>query len=293
MDYSLGGICYTMWGNSGKTLYTAESPTKSSTFKFLGYLTGNANHGDLCDVVIVVPSDNSRTTCMDPDNTLGRADKKGGKFNSRMGTGFLGMTYREVYLFDIPRQNNPIAYTNASLVTFNTTSSNKSWSAGTIKPGMAAYAFADTKHNPTTRTLFRLYVLNEKAFSSCNSYFFGWDVQNYTKYRQSNTMTDSIYARKIYALDHFECMERETNPDSSFYITRGMKIPDYDSLYYYVGYNNTYLTDGTFAGSGSPKNFRSAFKPIDSLRIRGLKDEAKVYNPSRDAYGFFAIDATI
>ena len=27
VNYSLGGISYTMWGNSGKTLYAAESPT--------------------------------------------------------------------------------------------------------------------------------------------------------------------------------------------------------------------------------------------------------------------------
>ena len=291
VNYSLGGISYTMWGNSGKTLYTAESPTTSSTFKFLGWLTDNENNSNLCDVVIVVPSNNSRTKCMDPDNTLGRAEKKGDKFNSRMGTGFLGMTYREVYLFDIPRQNNPIAYTNASLVTFNTTTSNKSWSAGTIKPGFAAYAYADGKHNPTTRTLFRLYVLNEKEFTSCNSYFFGWDVQNYTKYRQSNTLTDSAYARKIYALDHFVCMERVG--DTKYYQTAGTKIPSDDSTYYYVGYHNTFLANADLVtSSGSPTSFTSAFKHISNLRIRQLKDKGD-FRPSKNAYGYLAVDTTL
>ena len=291
VDYSLGGISYTMWGNSGKTLYAAESPTTSSTFKFLGYLTSNANHNDLCDVVMVVPSDNTRTKCMDPNNTLGRAAKPGDKFNSQMGVGFAGMVYREVYLFDIPRSNNPNAYTNASLVTFNTSSSNKGWSAGTIKPGFAAYAFADSKHDKTTRTLFRLYVLNEKEFSSCKSYFFGWNVQDYKKYRQSNTLTDSTTARKIYALDHFECMERVgTTP---YYQTKGMKIPAYDSMYYYVGYHNTFLANASLvASSGSPKSFTSAFKHISNLRVRQLKDEPTAYVPERAAYGYFAVDTT-
>ena len=297
VNYSLGGISYTMWGNSGKTLYAAESPIKSSTFKFLGYLTGNATHGDLCDVVIVVPSNNERTVNMDPNNTLGR----GGKFNSRMGTGFAGMTYREVYLFDIPRQNNPIAYTNAALVTFNTTNTTQNWGGsnatnGTnIKPGMAAYAFADaSKHNRTPRTLFRLYVLNEKEFSSCNSYFFGWDVQDYTKYRQSNTMTDSTSARKIYALDHFECMERVG--ETQYYQTAGTKIPSDDSTYYYVGRNNTFFARAPFneqyLGSSHDEKAVSAFKHISKLRIRQLKDKGD-FRPSKNAYGFLAIDTTL
>ena len=294
-NYSLGGISYTMWGNSGRTLYAAESPTKSSTFKFLGYLTDNENHGDLCDVVIVVPSNNSRTKCMDPNNTLGRAESAGGKFNSQMGTGFAGMVYREVYLFDIPRANNPVAYTNASLVTFNTSNSNKSWSAGTIKPGFAAYAFADSKHDPTTRTLFRLYVLNEKKFVSCNSYFFGWDVQDYTKYRQSNTMTDSTSARKIYALDHFVPMERVG--DTKYYQTAGTTIPSDDSTYYYVGKNNTFFAtapfNGNYLGLSHDAKAVSAFKHISNLRIRQLKDEATPFVPSKNAYGYLAVDTTV
>ncbi len=58
------------------------------------------------------------------------------------------MPYREVYMLDIPKQNNPISYTNAALVT-------------TCLPGHAAYAYADNKHKPTHRTLFRLYLLDK------------------------------------------------------------------------------------------------------------------------------------
>ena len=292
-NFKLDGICYTMWGNSNKTLYAAESPTKSSTFKIFGWLTDNAKHGDLCDVALVVPSDNTRTKSMDPNNTLGRASATG-KFNGAMGTGFAGMVYREVYWFAIPRNNGPISYTNAALMTFNTTSSDKKWSPGTIKPGFAAYAYADTKHDPTTRTVFRIYILNEKAFSSCDSYFFGWDVQDYTRYRDNANNSSVSYTkyRKIYTLDHFECMHllEEGRP---YYQTQGMKIPSSDSTYYYVGYNNTYLANAALVtSSGSPTSFTSAFKPIDSLRIRPLRNEETVFRPSKDAYGYMAVDTT-
>ena len=289
VNYALGGASYTMWSSYGQTLYTAESSTKSSTFKFLGYLTSNANHSDLCDVVFAVPTDNPVTTNMDPNNTL----KRGGKFNGAMGTGFAGMVYREVYMFNIPRSNNPISYTNASLVTFNRGSSNVSWSAGTIKPGQAAYAFADTKHNPTVRTVFRLYVLNDKAFSSCNSYFFGWNVQDYKRYRSTNTLTDSTSARKIYYLDHFECMDlvKEGEP---YYQTRGMKIPSSDSTYYYVGYNNDYRS-GSAAETPEPLGSRTAasqFTQISNLQVRQLKDKGGDYRPEKSAYGYMAVDTS-
>ena len=299
VDYSLGGISYTMWGNSGKTLITY---TKTK-FKFLGDLAEAETKGNdacLCDVVFVVPSNNTSTKSMDPNKTLSttnsankRTDQDAtGKFNAKTGIGFADMVYREVYWFDIPRTNTPNAYTNASLVTFNTTSSNKTWANGDIncKPGMAAYAFADDKHKPTVRTVFRLYMLNDKEFASCDGYYFGWNIQEYKKYRQSNTLTDSTSSRKIYRFDHFECMEYEEHPDSSFYKTRVMKMLDNDSTYYYVGYNNTYLTDATYAGSGSPTNFRSQFQRLSELRIRPLKDAPTAYFPPKSAYGSFVID---
>jgi len=297
VNYSLGGISYTMWGNSGKTLYAAESPTKSSAFKFLGYLTDNHSHGDLCDVVFVVPTIRA-TTNMDPNNTLaldgtyhrGTGDQSWA-FDGKMGVGFAGMLYREVYWFDIPRSNTPNAYTNASLVTFNRTTSNKSWNAGTINPGKAAYAFADTKHNPTTRTLFRIYPLN-KPFSSCSSYFLGWDVQDYKKYRQSNTMTDSTSARKIYTLDHFACMEREG--ETAIFKSPDGQIQTYDSAYYYVGKNNKFYSSaaGEPLGSSTDPNSYSEFHSIRELRVRALKGAPTTYAPGPGAYGCAVIDTT-
>ena len=297
VNYSLGGISYTMWGNSGKTLYAAESPTKSSAFKFLGYLTDNHSHGDLCDVVFVVPTIRA-TTNMDPNNTLaldgtyhrGTGDQSWA-FDGKMGVGFAGMLYREVYWFDIPRSNTPNAYTNASLVTFNRTTSNKSWNAGTISPGKAAYAFADDKHKPTTRTLFRIYPLN-KPFSSCSSYFLGWDVQDYVKYRQSNTMTDSTSARKIYTLDHFACMEREG--ETAIFKSPDGQIQTYDSAYYYVGKDNKFYSSAAGDPLGSsldPKSY-SEFHSIRELRVRALKDAPTTYAPGPGAYGCAVIDTT-
>ena len=274
-NFSLGGISYTMWGNTHKTLVTSDG-----SFKYKGALTDKATDPNLCDVVFAVPTVLSATNA-DPNNTL----KKGSKFDGAMGVGFAGMIYREVYLFDIPRSNTPNAYVNASLVTFNTTSETKSWNNNSDKvaPGKVYFAFADTKHHPTTRTLFRIYPLN-KPFSSCNSYFFGWDVQDYKRYRQSNTMTDSTAARKIYTLDHFVCMEPVNKATSTIYKTDGMHIPPSDSTYFYVGYRNNYCSEeeGEPLGSGSAY---SLFEKISELRIDALKDAATPFTPPAGAFG--------
>ena len=299
VDYALGGISYTMWSSSGYTLMSG-TPTTTSAFKFLGCLSNNKTSSSLCDVVFVVPTVRA-TENMDPNGTLDldetyhRGDGSAGHptwaFDGKMGTGFAGMTYREVYMFDIPRFNTPNAYTNASLVTVNTTLDNVKCANGdfTLTPGSAGYAFADNKHKPTPRTLFRLYVLGEKEFHGCNSYFFGWDTQDYLRYRNADNMTSFSSWRKIYTLDHFECMElvEEGRP---YYQTTGMKVPDRDSVYYYVGYNNAYH-NAKDLGSGTPKS-ASVFTPIDSLRIRALKDQPKAYVPAKNAYGYMAIDTT-
>lgn len=303
--YALGGISYTMWSSGGYTLQTRELNGNNSAFKFLGILNNDETNSYLCDVVFVVPTVRA-TTNMDPNGTLEASHEAEGRhrgagtsispswaFDGKMGVGFAGMIYREVYWFDIPRANDPNTYTNASLVTFNTTSSQKSWSDGQIKcdPGRAAYAFADNKHKPTQRTLFRLYVLgDEKPFTSCSSYFFGWDTQDYLRYRDDNNGTKFTTWRKIYTLDHYECMElvKEGEP---YYQTKGMKIPPYDSTYFYVGYNDAYHSAKEM-GSGDPKSC-SAFKPINTLRIRQLKDAPTPFVPSKNAYGYMAIDTTL
>ena len=296
VDYALGGISYTMWSSFGYTLMSG-TPSTTSAFKFLGCLSNNKNSSYLCDVVFVVPTILA-TENMDPNGTLDldgtyhRGDgSQSWAFDGKLGTGFAGMTYREVYMFDIPRFNTPNAYTNASLVTFNTTLSNVKCANGdfTLTPGTAGYAFADNKHKPTPRTLFRLYVLGEKEFNSCNSYFFGWDTQDYLRYRNADNMSSFSSWRKIYTLDHFECMElvEEGRP---YYQTAGMKVPDRDSVYYYVGYNNAFH-NAKDLGSGSPKS-ASVFTLIDSLRIQALKDQPKAYVPAKNAYGYMAIDTT-
>ena len=274
---ALGGIVYTIW-NDGKTLKTKEK------FKFLGELTSSYTDGEACDVVFVIPTERGvpdvtrspgpAPTSFDPNGTLGRGTIP---FNGRMGTGFLGMTYREVYMFDIPKANGPQSYTNAALVTFNTTLGNKTWSAGTIAKGHAAYAFADKKHDPTTRTLFRLYLL-DNPMNSCSSYFFATDEQDYTRYRKnedrlpsSQIAADSTAFRKIYTMDRLMCM---SPADEEHCIqTDYMRVPDSDSTYYYVGYNNKYKDDdGESMGTSGAK---SRFTKIRELPIFGLPSTFK------------------
>ena len=272
---ALGGIVYTIW-NDGKTLKTTNA------FQFLGELTGNYEDTKACDVVFVIPTErgvpvvnrspDAPPTSFDPDNTLKRASNA--PFNGRMGTGFLGMTYREVYMFDIPKANSPQSYTNAALVTFNTTLGNKSWSAGTIAKGRAAYAFADKKHDKTTRTLFRLYLL-DNPMNSCSSYFFATDEQDYKRYRMNEdnpqNKDDSTAAKKIYTMDRLTCMTRKGS--TKYYQTDLIRVPDSDSTYYYVGYDNKYKDDKEESmGTGGAK---SRFTKIRELPIFGLPSTFK------------------
>ena len=115
-----------MRGQSGKTLVTSNND-----WQFLGALTStNNNNTKLCDVAFVVPTVRANVD-MDPDSTLRASHKLLGRnrgtgtkkwaFDGRMAVGYGGRLYREVYMFDIPRYNQPISYANAALVTFNTT----------------------------------------------------------------------------------------------------------------------------------------------------------------------------
>ena len=284
---ALGGIAYTIW-NDGKTLKTNDS------FKFLGDLTDNYNDAKACDVVFVIPTERgvpvvSRTpgpnpTSFDPNGTLGRGTDP---FNGRMGTGFLGMTYREVYMFEIPKANSPQSYTNAGLVTFNTTLS--TWKltsgAGDIVKGKAAYAYADKKHDPTPRTIFRLYLLDD-PINSCSSYFFATDEQDYTSYRKNEGNPIEYTAfRKIYTMDRMTCMSRQGS--TQYYRTDLMRVPEPDSTYYYVGYNNTYIDDkGESMGTGGA---HSEFTQIRELPIFGLPSTFKA---PAGTWGRMVVDTT-
>lgn len=278
---ALGGIVYTIW-NDGKTLKTSDA------FKFLGDLTDNYNDAKACDVVFVIPTERgvpdvtrdpkdpvkTPPSSFDPNNTLGRGKTP---FNGAMGTGFLGMTYREVYMFDIPKANIPQSYANAALVTFNTTLSPwnlSSSGAGTIQKGKAAYAYADSKHEATPRTIFRLYLL-DNPMNSCNSYFFATDEQDSTRYRKNEgnpiDKSDSTAFRKIYTMDRLTCMTRKGS--TKYYQTDLIRVPDSDSTYYYVGYNNAYKDDtGESMGTNGAK---SRFTKIRELPIFGLPSTFK------------------
>ena len=271
---ALGGIAYTIW-NDGKTLKTRD------TYKFLGDLTSDYSDSKACEVVFVVPTERGVPTVdgraglssFDPNGTLGRGTDP---FNGRMGTGFLGMTYREVYMFDIPKANSPQSYTNAALVTFNTTLS--TWKltsgAGDIAKGKAAYAYADSKHDKTPRTIFRLYLLDD-PINSCSSYFFATDEQDYKRYRKNENnpqrSSDSTTIKKIYTMDRLTCMTRKGS--TKYYQTDLIRVPDSDSTYYYVGYDDKYKDDdGESMGSGGAK---SHFTKIRELPIFGLADTLK------------------
>lgn len=213
----------------------------------------------------------------DPNGTLGRGKTP---FNGTMGyNAQFGLYYREVYMFDIPRFNNPVSYTNAALVTFNTTLENKAWSAGTIAKGHAAYAYADSKHDKTTRTLFRLYLLDD-PINSCSSYFFATDEQDYKGYRTGPKNKDcsscgwNTYSpqKKIYTMDRMMCMSRMGS--TKYYQTDLMRVPEPDSTYYYVGYNNDYkdIDKGETMGLNGA---HSMFTQIRELPIFGLADTLK------------------
>ncbi len=286
------GTVYTIW-NDGKTLKTSDA------FKFLGDLTSGVNDykdPKACDVVFVIPTDRGVPTVdgraglssFDPNGTLGRGTKP---FNSRMGTGFLGMTYREVYMFEIPKANSPQSYTNAGLVTINTTLStwNLTSGAGNITKGHAAYAYADSKHDKTPRTLFRLYLLDD-PINSCSSYFFATDEQDYTRYRKNEgnpiDKSDSTAFRKIYTMDRMFCMN---SADEEHCVqTDYMYVPEPDSTYYYVGHNNDYKDKDKGETMGT-NGAHSMFTQIRELTILGLADTLKA---PAGAFGRMVADTT-
>ena len=295
-DYSLGGISYTIW-NDGRTLRSYLN----DRFKIYGDLESNSNSDKLCDVVFVIPTVRAAAN-FDPNNTFDIGDRNRGTgspwptwaFDGKTGTGFLGMTYREVYMLAIPRFNVPVSYTNAALLTFNTKNTNEtSWSAGTIKPGRAAYAFADTKHNPTKRTIFRLYVLNDPFVTCPDSYFFAYNQQDYKKYRRGPSKqapicswTDSTDAAKIYTQDHLFPMKRVG--DTKYYQTAPMQVPVPDSSYYYVGWHDGYrhgIASSDPLGSSTAK---SQFTKIRQLEIDGMSG----FIAPAGAYGRMIADTT-
>jgi len=300
-DYSLGanaGHVYTIW-NDGKTLRM-----NNTNYQFMGDLTSDYNYKDAADVVFVVPTDHDGITSFDPNRTLGRGGTAGdakGRFNGAIGKGFLGMTYREVYMLDIPRQNKPISYTNAAVVCFNTTTKDTTYAkpdAGSglkVEKGHAVYAYADKKHRATVRTIFRLYML-DKPFNYCSSYYFATDEQDFKKFRKGPdtnvkpnlTWTDSTETKKkIYTIDWMTPMTAVDKASSPLYKTDYMTVPTNDSTYYYVGFNNDYKAGSEHMGSGTP-GAQSAFTKIRNLPLKDLP----TFKAPAGAYGKMVVDTT-
>ena len=283
--YPIDGIAYTMWStNPGGDSYTLVC-SPSSTFMYQGYLTREADHANICNAIFVVPTDRGdKVTSFDPNNTMGR----GTKFNGEKGYGFLDMPYREVYWLDIPRGNAPLSYTNASVVSFNTTLSDYKYPTDkkqTAKPGQAMYAFADDKHKPTQRVIFRLYVLDEPVTSTCaDSYYFAYDEQDFVKYNKNFNDNKAGYTteKKIYTIDRLVCMERLG--ETEYYVSDYMFVPIPNSTYYYVGYKNKYCHSSATGGTDA---FDSQFKKIETLPIHYLGLPAP-----RGAYGQMMVDTT-
>ncbi|MBO4453539.1 MAG: hypothetical protein J5761_00610, partial [Paludibacteraceae bacterium] len=298
-NFRLDGICYTMWsqnidnGNPSKTLVTT-----GGNFKFLGELTSSEGNANACDVAFAVPTVQARKN-MDPDNTLG----KGGVFDGATGVGFAGMVYREVYMFMKPRQNEPISYDHFGLVTVNRTKVDQKWGAAkptdsgnnTVNPGKTAYIYSDSKHNRTTRTLFRLYIYTGHSFGYCPStYFFAHDEQDVVKYRTNESKKPAAYTaeHKIYTIDHHHCMERVAS--TSIYKTDPLSIPADDSTYYYIGKNQEYYSRAkkhSLTGTDADSAF-SQFRNIRRLRVKDLADAAQAFIPEPGAYGQIVVDTT-
>ena len=291
-NYPLDGIAYTMWSSNSPNSYTLRT-SDGNSYKFQGDLTRETNHANICNAIFVVPTNRETVTTFDPNRTLttreGRTDQDAvGRFNGEKGKGFLDMPYREVYWLTIPRGNAPVSYTNASLVGFNKTLSTISYSKqgdkydGTARPGQALYAYGNKdKHHSTPRTIFRLYVLDEPVTSTCaDSYFFAYDEQDVKQYNKDFSKKPAYTTKKkIYTIDRLVCMERLG--ETEYYLTDYMNVPEPDSTYFYVGYQNKYCH--TDRGD----DFNSQFKNIDSLKIHYLGIKAP-----RGAYGQMMIDTT-
>ena len=295
-EYEVDGIAYTMWStNPGGDSYTLLTAPNTS-FKYQGHLTREQDNANICNAVFVVPTNRSTVTSFDPNKTLntseGRTQDAQGRFNGEKGYGFLGLPYSEVYWLDIPRGNAPVSYVNASVIGFNKTLKTINYSKegnkydGTALPGQALYAFGNkAKHNPTPRTIFRLYVLNDPLTSTCaDSYFFAYDEQDYKQYNKDFSKTPATYTtkKKTYTIDRLVCMD--SLPGTKYYVSDWMFVPESDSTYYYVGYKNKYCHSPSTGGTDA---FDSQFKQIDNLKIQYLGLSAP-----KGAYGQMIVDTT-
>ena len=291
----LGGICYTMWNYSTGDPYTlllnGNFMTQGKLVKDLNKTKSNSN-ANLVDVVFVVPT-RAATTSFDPNNTM----RRGTKFSAKKGVGFLDMPYREVYWLDIPRNNIPRSYTNASVVGFNTSLRDTLYpGSGSTKvkasPGQALYSYADDKHNTTTRTLFRLYVLDEETVSSCpdSKYYFAYSQRFRQRYRADEKTPSPTYTdvKSAVTMDYLICMD--SIPKTKYWQTDLMKVPDsdLDSARYYVGYKNHFAHKPDHPTTPGDAPFEGAYTWLDSLPLQYMP---RLKAP-RGAIGRMIVDTT-
>ena len=277
----LGGVpgtYYTMWSKAGYTLYL------DGKFKTQGKLHTKTDDY-AADVVFVVPTGRA-TASFDPNNTMGR----GTKFSAEKGIGFLGMPYREVYWLDIPKGNSPSSYTNASVVGFNRTQAPFDYAIDgskkeTAQPGQALYSFADNKHKPTPRTIFRLYVLDEETVSSCpeTNYYFAYSQRFWASYRKDEAATPT-YTKKasFLTMDRLHCMD--SVPGTPYYQTDWMTVPELDSARYYVGYKNHFARTTDVP----PAPFAANYTFFEELPLQHMPD----IKAPKGAFGRMMADTT-
>jgi len=280
----LGGVpgtYYTMWSKAGYTLYL------DGKFKTQGKLHTKTDDY-AADVVFVVPTGRAAAS-FDPNNTMGR----GTKFSAEKGIGFLGMPYREVYWLDIPKGNSPSSYTNAAVVGFNTTLASFDYAIDgskkeTAKPGQALYSFADNKHKPTPRTIFRLYVLDEETVSSCpeSKYYFAYSQRFWASYRKDEPTppTSPTYTKKasFLTMDRLHCMD--SIPGTTYYQTAWMTVPELDSCRYYVGYKNHFARTTDVP----PAPFAAQYTFFEELPMQHMPD----IKAPKGAFGRMMADTT-
>lgn len=247
--YALGGITYTMRSSSGYTLFATDG------WKIIGSLDASNDGNNLCDVAFVVPTVRANYQ-MFPAGTLDIGDRNKGDgkngtktwaFDGKTGTGFAGLTYREVFMFASPKANKPISYSNTALVGFNTTNSNVNVRGTNYVPGTTIFSYNGSNYSSVPRTLFRLYILENdnpslsQPFNTCpDSYFFAYNEQDSVKYRIGDSlaqaskynyrsMSDSTNARKIYTTDRLYCMDSVKG--TKMWKTDLMYVPESDSAY--------------------------------------------------------------
>ena len=113
-------------------------------------------------------------------------------------------------------------------------------------------------------------------------------MQTGIKYRQSNTLTDSISNKFIYTMDTKYPMHRVSGTKN--HRTSWVWIPEEAHSTFYVGLNDEYKNGGGGTGYLNDNEAVSQFKAMDNLRVQGL--ESTSCYPEAGACGYIVVDTT-